>query len=864
MGIPSAESSQAHVLANWLARLLQTAQRIWCWIINTARSWPFENLAILHACIVVYCVLALLPAVKHAFGALVDVGALKLAPIRYFDWIQPYYFPNHKFAILGFAIGLVMLGLQLLVSTGLVIQPNALRETRRSRLLQACALTAIVAALLSIGFIILISPAELVVIIASLGLGIVLPLVPDFKIKILSTRAALTAFGLIVGQFLAILWFLGSNHLPIPSDYLQIPSQLTVQEGPHAVPHLVDKIDYINTQRIWGNHLIPDLRKQPQQDPPCLEGNYFELPPGPLLTGFANMRRYTYYIHNPTGRLCFIGKLDDADVAELARIFENQREHIYRVAAANYQVNLKIRESVVPDGVYDFSRKNKTHFISFFHDLELVFHHHFQYLNPIKEWSLGRRLNEIIAPYGLNYLLVGRVMQVFGGITFQAYLATMFAIMGLYFIALLALVHWLFKSWFTTFGVALVVIGSVQGLGLTTLYSGFGYGPARHALDLAVIATFSIYLRHGRTALLGVALLAAAGNLFLDHFVGSFCGVALAGTLLFRSMTGLARRSRLEFGAGALLFLWTLVGFFKIPELSAPNPYARQFIDGVWGFPISGFLIAAVLTAIAVVAGVTVWSIARKARDSKSLAIFLIAYASMFLFYWLAVPNYGHLYKVYPYAAFAVAAVWHECVREHVDARRVRQVGWVALTLSLLLWAHLSRHLLATTLDTIVHLRAHQLYDWDFQRLKARSTMDPVPFAEATALIDKSVRPNEPVFILSEFDSILLFLAERYSGMPHFEIGTFLNSTEHLELVISDLKRRRPELLIVDSCIACSAVPLRPAQPIPYLQSSYLTRAIEKVDRLQRLKSVYAAIADDYELAETGMLVSVLRRKAGR
>jgi hypothetical protein len=170
--------------------------------------------------------------------------------------------------------------------------------------------------------------------------------------------------------------------------------------------------------------------------------------------------------------------------------------------------------------------------------------------------------------------------------------------------------------------------------------------------------------------------------------------------------------------------------------------------------------------------------------------------------------------------------------------------------------------MVTTGIEKLRYFRANELYEWNFVHFKATTAMDPAPFKASVDLIDKYTSPEGGVSILSEYDSILLFLSDRVSAMLHFEVGTFLNSPLHSKLVLDDIKQRRPETLIVDTCIRCSPTPYRIVRPVPGLNSAYLPRALEKIDRLQRLRDVFAEVEADYRLVSAGPLVSVWKRKS--
>jgi hypothetical protein len=834
-------------------------QQFWSAYFGKETQTDIRSLAALNAIIWSIATLALFFTITNVLAGDLDAETLSK---EYFPWIRSYYFPRHKFEIAAFAIIVVNLGSLALVTLYQFRRPpqNADLQRRRLRRLiwvgaAASILNLLVGSFMSLG---LASIAGLCLLFL---VSIALPVLPN-QIRIQSPASIFKLCTLLLlTEVVFVCVFFGAGFLPISSDYLEIPSTVFIQEDQKAPLEPVDTIQYINKHHLFGNHRIPDFRVRPDGDLPCEPQNQIELPRGPILRNWARQNRETFYVSYPEGKLCFVGALSNAAVTRLQALFPEYRSQIASASSLSAETERQLLETPVSFSEADFGKKINMQLVNFYHDLETQFHHHLQYLNPIKEYALGRPLDKIIAPYGLSFLLVEKAMRLSGGITFQAFIATMFLFQAIYIIAFVCLVQWLLRSWPSTLGVTAVLVSSFTGLGFTTMYEGFGYGPARHALDLLVIFSFALYLRKLDGRILLVAALAGALNLGLDRFVGSFCACALGATLILRAFCNVTPKPRLEAICGVALAISVVGGFIMLGRLTAENPFAAQFFAGVWGFPVNRPTLFLFLGWLCLASAVTTWSIGSEPDQRKSIAIFLIVYSSTFAFYWLMVPNYGHLYKVFPFVALATVVIWRECMAENLPLDSRRKIGLAGIFLSLLIWGDLSRFMVSTGIEKLRYFNAHRSYEWSFSSLRAKSTMDPAAFKESVDLIDRYTSPQDEVSILSEYDSILLFLSDRLSAMPHFEIATFLNSPLHSETVVNDIKRRRPTTLIVDSCIHCSPIPYRLARPVPSLNSAYLPRAVEKIDRLQRLRDVFTEVEADYTLVAPGSLVSVWKRK---
>jgi hypothetical protein len=834
-------------------------QQFWGAYFGKATQTDIRSLTALNAIVWTIATLTLFFIITKILAGDLDAETLSQ---EYWPWIRSYYFPRHKFEIAAFAIVVMDLGLLALVTLYQFRRPPQNAELQRRRLRKlilvgaaASILNLLVGSFTSLG---LASIAELCFLFA---VSIALPVLPN-QIRISGPASVFKLCTLLLlAEVVVVCVFFGAGFLPIASDYLEIPSTVFIQEDPKAPLEPVDTIQYINKHHLFGNHRIPDFRVRPDGDLPCEPQNQIALPQGPILQNWARENRETFYVSYPEGNLCFVGPLSSAAAARLEGLFPDHRSQIATAASFSAEAERQLQETPVSFSEADFGKKINMQLINFYHDLETQFHHHLQYLNPIKEYALGRALDKINAPYGLSFLMVEKTMRLSGKITFQSFIATMFLFQAIYIIAFVCLVQWLLRSWPSTLGVTAVLVGSFTGLGFTTMYEGFGYGPARHALDLLVIFSFALYLRKLDGRILLAAAIAATLNLGLDRFVGSFCACALGATLILRALCNITPRPRLEAFCGGGLAISVVGGFIILGRLTAENPFAEQFLAGVWGFPIDRTTLFLFLGWLCSASAVTTWSIGYEPDQRKSIAIFLIVYSVIFAFYWLMVPNYGHLYKVFPFIALATVVIWRECMPEKLPLGSRRTIGLAGILLSLLIWGQLSRFMVSTGIEKLRYFNAHRSYEWSFSSFRAKSTMDPAAFKESVNLIDRYTGPQDEVSILSEYDSILLFLSDRISAMPHFEIATFLNSPSHSQTVINDIKSRRPATLIVDSCIHCSPTPYRLVRPVPSLNSAYLPRAFDKVDRLQRLRDVFAEVEEDYTLVAPGPLVSVWKRK---
>ncbi|HVO85377.1 MAG TPA: hypothetical protein VMU60_13215 [Syntrophobacteria bacterium] len=790
---------------------------------------------------------------------------------RFFPWIQPYYFPTHRYEFAAFLLcSFLILALFLL---GIILT----RNVERQRHLSPKAFPWIFVADIFLVYTLLHVEAERASLISTILLvgawGILVGL-PYYRIILTTPQRANrlgTFFAAAVGaaatvEFVALIGPLALSKPFILNEYLDVPSQTFVPSNNDTPPRAVDNLRYINSERLWGNHFRYDPRLHRGEDPPCLEGNCIDLPRTERLEDFVEVHKQNWYFHYPSGLLCFVGPMSKDDYGDLRSLYA---EDFWPRIEGAYLRNQRIYHDLFERGTrrnpehVDFLRKNLFELVQAIHDLELTFHHHFQFLNPIKELALGRPSGEIVALYGTNFIILKGLLDLAGGVTYEAFLHLMFASYLLYYALFAAVLFYILRDVRLVALVLLVAFGSIKGLGYITLFTGLGYTPVRHFLDIIVILFAYRYFTQNRPIWIGLAFGFALANVFLDRFLGAFVLAALAGILVVRLVFGHASHRRIEFGLLVATLVVLPVLFVSLGKLVAGNPYMSGFLDGVWGFPATATLVAFILLGLTAAYGLLAYALKTRFSHTLYFVLFLVFYVHAYWFYWLLVPNYGHLYVIYPYLALAVAAAIKFVLLPPVPERHTN-LAHIAILAAVGLAALYS----AFTSTTIWNTRGqyykvakdHAVHEWVYPNMSVSSSMEPDLFANAAALIGKHAN-SVGIYILSQHDALLTFLAGKYSLMPHFELGTYLNSWKTFDRVLALLGKDRPEVIFVDTDIRVHHHNALFMLPIPGLHQDYSRRLHDKLNRLEQLQKLFAEIQEQYEKVDQTELLSVYRRK---
>lgn len=796
-----------------------------------------------------------------------EIGRKALDAVKFYDWLRPYHFPEHKYTLFAYVGASAILGVMFLVGLLVLLRPQATSQVSR-RIFPWIYIADIGVSLWLLNLhshsvsVSLVTASLLIVVwLATIAAPFAPVLIVDHRRRLFGwfghPGVLVSAFAL---EFAVILFPFISGRVVYFNDILEMPSATFIAPTPKDTPRLVDNFDFINQNKIWGNHFRYDPRRNPGEDPPCLPGAMIKLPRSKFLQGFVDQNDRKYYLRYPTGELCFVGPMAEAEWISLRMAHPTQASLVDDVYGQSNSIqNHWKREGQPPDQV-DFVGRNLVEIVQGIHMLESIFHHHFQVLNPAKEYDMGRPIGDIISLYGLSFLPVYYVSKLFGELSYDALISVTFATYLVYFAFFIAIARCVLNDMRATAVAFISSVGFVKFLGFIALFVGIGYAPIRHFLDIFVLFTLYKYLRGPKVSWLIAGVVLVMAGILLDRIQGAFAAVALLAWLVVRQFTGHAQLRRWELGAIVFGAVGMGAAFWAGGAILAPNPYAEGFLEGVWGFPVNNVLIVVFFAMLLVAYALIGYQLLRRFDQIHYLSVYLVFLVQLLAIYWIVIPNDAHLYAIMPMFLLMLACLYRYQVAPLLSVRLERAVIGITLALAVTLSLAGSRHYMKTwsTMSTVAS--DHQVYEWDFEAARIRSTINPKPLADAMALVKKWV-PSQSVHIISQFDAPVLWLARRYSAMPHFELGSFLGSERALRRAVEQIQEDRPKILIVDSCILCSPVTLLPGRILPSLDAGYYTRLYEKVDRLKHLQDVFRAVQDDYELVERGMLVSVYRRK---
>jgi hypothetical protein len=478
-------------------------------------------------------------------------------------------------------------------------------------------------------------------------------------------------------------------------------------------------------------------------------------------------------------------------------------------------------------------------------------------LNPIGEHAAGKPTPTYFQ-YGVGATFIFKwVMDLFGGPSIQAYYRTaiLYVPYWLLFVACAAIT---FRDTRYVLASAGLLAATYYSLGYEGLVLAPGINPILHFLDLPVLLVCLRFFRTGGlTPLviggLGAALAVAVNTLFGGILVAAF----LASSVVYLAENG-DRPRRLRRVALLVLLLLAAVVAVTLPLPRNGGASATSlFLTGMFSWRPPAYLVIATIAYLA--ASYLFLLHLRQRRDPlKYLTIFLFTYAQGFLtyYYWSGLDS--HFWPTLPFIGLHLLLMLHLAARSgSLGGREPWILAAGMIGMAVLIDAGSSHHANRRRAYRVAFER-QVTHEWTFPRASVIATGDPAPIASSIALIARySDEREKGICILSAFNNLLPFLADRYSILPSFELQWSLTDTSARRLVVAAIEKARPPHVFVGHEVEQS--PLledEPAASDPFATEWRSNRA-----RMLEIWRVFDAVRGDYERIESGDLLTVYRRR---
>lgn len=662
------------------------------------------------------------------------------------------------------------------------------------------------------------------------------------KMALLITRDKFLVLVIFIGylQLVYIFYDPIANKPKIINEYLNIPEKTILHKN-----LIVDNTEYF--QKFFPSSITfkGDISK------PLNNVNCITATPESLKILTPSYKDTTLFYHKDKNIICVNGVFDlnffnDSNDDSLWALLDNQQNRQRALDELNLDSNdtklfLKANEFEVHWQILS----------------RFMIHHNSFVFIPVGELHDGKDINSINAQYGLgNIILFDYILSKLDKISFDNILRINYLAYFLYFAFFIGVVYLITKNILWTSLLFILSLTFVNLRGYDFLLLPPGESPWRHFFDIFVLYCLYKFGQSNKKIYWFMALIFGILSIFMNPQIGIMIFMAIIIATIFYTLYFNIDKKFFLLSSFVLVVIGG--GIFKL--LSSSDELSKYYIDGAIGFPISFSEMLNILIII-VVTYLMLWKIIRNysSYNNYLFLVFLVIYSQELILY----------------------VVWHF----DINGFKARAFIYI-LTLGLLLFylrhyflEKLNRNVLITigVLIGIFYLNSagsvirskkkyekifatHQTYQWNFARANIISTMNPKYFADAVRIIEYYSPNNKGIYIISEYDNILPFLAKKYSLMPFFDLKWYIMTNNELIKCMNSIKKNKPQYLYVDTNIdrnLNNEIIDSKWSKVGYLNEESRWR----VERLKLLNKIFQSVKSNYELVEVSALISVYKRK---
>lgn len=488
-------------------------------------------------------------------------------------------------------------------------------------------------------------------------------------------------------------------------------------------------------------------------------------------------------------------------------------------------------------------------------------HHHNHVLGPINEINLGKDIGKVYMQYGwLNTVMLKGIMNKMGGISYQNYSKILNSFYYIYYALFVMLMFMILGQIEYVLPITMLLAAGLNKISYPFLYIAPGVNPIRHFLDIFVISLFYIYLQDKEKVInklcLVMSVIVAVASIFNNSQVGLFVLIALIATLVVKNLIDREQRSFFEL---AIIFIAFMLGVAaEIYSNVGVHYMTEYFKGGLLGFLLPDYIFILIFIVVGICYVLLMKQYNMK-NDLKHICILLLLYSQGLLIYYVWGSDLNHFIVYSPLFVFTILLI----LKLSIDNYKLSDVKKTYIHAGILLFAIT---LYVPSLSTFVKnkvkfdeiFETHLTYEWKLPNANFISTMNPDYFVDSIKLIKKHTSSNE-IYILSKYDSILPFIAGKYSAMPYFDVSWYLISDKEVSECIKCISENKPKILFADTDIDRSYKSdiVEKWSLLGYLHDESLWR----YQRLSMLKKIFDAIKNQYVPVERALLITVYERK---
>ncbi|MGD9971109.1 MAG: hypothetical protein AB7S65_11720 [Sulfuricurvum sp.] len=485
----------------------------------------------------------------------------------------------------------------------------------------------------------------------------------------------------------------------------------------------------------------------------------------------------------------------------------------------------------------------------------MIHHNSFMFI-PIGDFELGKKWGDINAQYGLGSAwLFEKLLAWQNSISLDGWLKLSYGFYYIYFVFFVAIVFSITRSLSWTTLIFLLSLALVNNRGYDFLLLPPGESPWRHIFDIVILYLLFLFAEQKKLFFYITALLFGVLSIALSPQIGIMIFLATIVSGIFYAL-------REKFHVWPVVISSTVsvvvAGYCFILSSSA-NDLAQYYLDGVIGFPIKFHQMFKIFLMI-IIGYIFLWKILKERLSLNYVyLVFLVIYAQELILY--VVWHYngdGFKSRAFIYVLTIALLLFPF---QKIVADRWKNILLIFSTVAIGVFYITSVIRVNQSKNLYEQIfKQHISYEWKIDRAHIISTMNPVYFQNGVDLIQKYSNGRNGIYMISEYDNFLPFLAHKYSLMPFFDLKWYLVTPRELNKSIQTIKDAKPEYLFVDTGIGRDLNNEIIDVTLPEI--GYLHQeSIWRVERLRLLNKIFESVAPNYELVEKSYLISVYKRK---
>jgi len=301
-----------------------------------------------------------------------------------------------------------------------------------------------------------------------------------------------------------------------------------------------------------------------------------------------------------------------------------------------------------------------------------------------------------------------------------------------------------------------------------------------------------------------------------------------------------------------ILFRIIWVSFFK-------NGYLPGMLLGVVAFPIENFQAVIFLSVVFCYAHVIFDSY--NPHEPRNFQLFFLLYTYFLIssIYWLKTNNNDHLLNYLSCNVFSIVVIFYWLINEKRIKVDTSTKKYFILLVCIISSCLASYSFLNSTND-LNNLRAFSKeYQWDIGGANFATNMNPESFSADMNLITRHSFADECLTILSEYDSLFLFLMNKSSCLGQHDLGSTLFNKRSIGLQIERLNKNKPNIIYI-AAESPTYIPVKKDYKFGSYDKVYKGRISGYLDKNNSFNMIFHGLSSRYVLIDRGQKINAYRR----